>query len=72
MVVASIIQEIGELILSFFSFTIQHVMRSANYSAHLCAKHASTLVVTSSWLDCTLDFLIVSLLADSSGAVLAE
>jgi hypothetical protein len=70
--VASIIQEIGELVLSFSSFTIQHVMRSANYPAHLCAKHASTLAVTSSWHDCTPDFLVVSLLADSSGAVLAE
>ena len=70
--VAPILQEIGELVSSFSSFTIQHVMRSANNSAHLCAKLASTLMVTSSWLECTPDFLVVSLLADRSGAVLAE
>jgi hypothetical protein len=51
--VAPILQEIGELVLSFSSFIIQHVARSANHSAHLCAKLACTLIVMNSWLDCT-------------------
>jgi hypothetical protein len=58
--VAPILQEIGELVSSFSSFLIQHVVRPANYRTHLCAKLACTLVMTSSWLDCTLDFLVVS------------
>jgi hypothetical protein len=71
-IVAPLLQEIGELVLSFLSFSVQHVMRSANHSAHLCAKLACTLMVTSNWIDYTPDFLIVSLLADRSGSVLAE
>jgi hypothetical protein len=71
-IVAPLLQEIGGLVLSFSSFSVQHVMRSANHSAHLCAKLACTLMVTSSWIDYTPDFLIVSLLVDRSGSVLAE
>jgi ribonuclease HI len=70
--VAPILLEIGELVTCFTSFIIQHVLRSANISAHLCAKHASTLLVTSSWLDCTPDFLVISLQADWSGSVLDD
>ena len=54
----------GELASSFLSFDIQHVMRTANYPAHLCAKYASTLSVTESWLDKTPRFLFSSMLAD--------
>jgi hypothetical protein len=65
-VVAPILLEIGELASSFISFSIQHVLRTANFPAHLCAKRASTLVVAESWLVETLSFLISSLLADCS------
>jgi hypothetical protein len=51
-VVAPVLEEVGELVCRFNSFTIQHVLRSANNSAHLCAKLACTLMGTSSWLDC--------------------
>ncbi|XBI75704.1 hypothetical protein VPH35_069040 [Triticum aestivum] len=84
-VIAPILDEIGELafsftsffaeilsIYSFTSFTIQHVMRSANSPAHLCAKRACTLSVTESWLDSTPSFLISSLLADCSASTFAE
>jgi hypothetical protein len=64
--------ELGELVLSFSSFSIQHISRSANTAAHLCAKAACKLLRTSSWLVCNPDFLTVSLLADWSGFVLAE
>jgi hypothetical protein len=70
--VAPILHEIGELVTCFTSFIIQHVLRLANNSAHLCAKHACTLLVTSSWLDCTPDFLVISLMANRSGSLLVE
>jgi hypothetical protein len=70
--VVPILLKIGELVTCFTSFIIQHVLRSANNSAHLCAKHVSTLLVTNSWLDCTSDFLVISLQADRSGSFLAE
>jgi ribonuclease HI len=57
-VVAPILLEIGELASSFISFSIQHILRTVNFPAHLCAKRASTLVVTESWLVETLSFLI--------------
>ena len=50
-VVASLFVEIGELAANFISFYIQHVNRSANLPAHLCAKHACTLMVIKSWTD---------------------
>jgi ribonuclease HI len=71
-VVAPILQELGELVISFNSFIFQHVPRSANNSAHLCAKLACTLTVSSSWLDCIPDFLLVSIQADQSGLVSFE
>jgi ribonuclease HI len=71
-VVAPILQEVGELVEYFSFFSIQFVPRSANNSAHLCAKLACTLMVTSSWLDCIPDFLKISIIADSAGAALVE
>ena len=70
--VAPILLEIGELVPSFISFCIQHVSRSANTSAHLCAKRASTLEATDCWLDQPPGLLVTSLLADSAGAVCVE
>jgi hypothetical protein len=70
-VVAPLLVEIGELASSFHSFDIQHVMRTANYPAHLCAKHASTPSVTESWLDETPSFLFSSLLVDCSANTFA-
>jgi hypothetical protein len=63
-IMAPLLLEIGELAICFTTFTIQHVIRTANYPAHLCAKRASTLSVTESWLAETPSFLISSLLAD--------
>ena len=62
--VAPILDEIGELSLEFDYFVIQHVLRTANMSAHLSTKRACTLLVTDSWLDQTPSFLVSSLLAD--------
>jgi ribonuclease HI len=70
--VTPILQDIGELALCFISFSIQHVSRTANHSAHLCAKLACTLTGTSSWIDCIPDFLVVSIQSDRSGAVLVK
>jgi hypothetical protein len=70
--VTPILQDIGELALNFTLFVIQHVSRSANHSAHLCAKYACTLLGTSNWLDCIPDFLVVSIQAERSGVVLVE
>ncbi|KAF7007145.1 LOW QUALITY PROTEIN: hypothetical protein CFC21_022106 [Triticum aestivum] len=67
-VIAPILDEIGELALSFTFFTVQHVMRSAKGPAYLCAKRACTLSVTESWLYSTPPFLISSLLADCSAS----
>ena len=71
-VVAPILTEIEEHASFFKSFVIQHVSRSANFPAHLCAKQASTLDVTDCWLDSTPSFLVTSLLADSAGVVSVE
>jgi hypothetical protein len=53
----------------FSFFLIQFVPRSTNNSAHLCAKLACTLTVTSSWLDCILDFLKISIIAHSASSL---
>uniref|UniRef100_A0A453MAQ9 RNase H type-1 domain-containing protein n=1 Tax=Aegilops tauschii subsp. strangulata TaxID=200361 RepID=A0A453MAQ9_AEGTS len=71
-IVAPILVEIGELASTFTSFVIQHVSRSANGPAHICAKHACTIDVTESWLDNTPSFLISSLLADCSANAFVE
>jgi hypothetical protein len=71
-VVTSILQDIGELALNFLFFDIQHVSRSANNPAHLCAKLACTLTGTSCWLECIPDFLVISTFADQSSAFLGE
>jgi ribonuclease HI len=68
-IVAPLLEEIGELASSFISFDIQHVIRTSNYPAHLCAKHASTLNVTESWMDETPSFLFSCLLADCPASV---
>ena len=57
-IVAPILAEIRELSLNFSFFVIQHVIRAANGSAHLCAKRAGTLNGTKSWLEMTPSFLI--------------
>ena len=67
-----ILYEIGELALSFTSFSIQHVMRTTNGPAHLCAKHCGTLNVTESWLDTTPSFLTRNLLSDCSANAFDE
>ena len=56
----------------FECFVIQHVGRSANVSAHLCAKKASTLDVTECWMDSIPSLLVTSISADSAGAVSVE
>ena len=71
-IVAPILAEIRELCLNFSSFVIQHVIRAANGPAHLCAKRASMLNVTESWLETTPSFLISSLLADCSANAFVE
>ena len=52
-IVAPILDEIEELARDFSLFEIQHVMRTANIPAHLCAKRACTLNVTECWLNDT-------------------
>ena len=71
-VVAPILLEIWDLSSSFSYFVIQHVPRSSNLSAHLCAKQASTLDVTECWMDSIPSLLVTSLSADSAGAVSVE
>lgn len=66
--VAPILAEIREHAFAFTSFVIQHASRSANISAHLCAKQASTLDVTDCWLESKPIFLVTSLMADSAVA----
>ena len=71
-IVAPILLQIGELCNNFDVFILQHVTRSANGPAHLCAKRASTLNVTESWLEMTPSFLISSLLVDCSANAFVE
>ena len=71
-IVAPVLHELEEIARVFTSFTIQHVPRSANHSAHLCAKLACTVNGTKSWLNCIPDLLVVSIQAKQSEAVLVE
>jgi hypothetical protein len=68
--VAPILDAIGELVSSFVSFSIRHVRRTANNSAHLCAKLACTLEITSCWLDISPVSLVNSLRAECTGNVI--
>ena len=71
-VVAPVLGEIRELALVFSSFDIQHVNPAANVPAHLCAKHACTLMVTESWTGSKPSFLLTSLLADDARSSFVE
>ena len=66
--VAPVLLDIEGLALSFQSFVIQFVSRKANAPAHLCAKFACTLGVTSCWMDSPPNFLMTSVMADHAGA----
>ena len=58
----SYLLQIGALGNMFSFFVIQHVNRSANLAAHLCANRACcTLNVAESWLDETPRFLLLFL-----------
>ena len=65
-VVVHLLVEIGDHALSFDFFVIQHVNMSANILVHLCAKRASSLMVTESWHNSKPSFLISSLMADDT------
>ena len=67
-VIAPILQEIEGLSSSFSSFVIQHVPRSSNTLAHLCAKHACTLVISSVWMEHPPSFLVSGLVPERVGA----
>ena len=69
-IVAPILEEIGELVVGFVSFSIQHVRRTAIVPAHLCARRASTMDGTDSWLISSPSFLIPSLLEDCNRMLL--
>ena len=71
-VIAPLLNEIGELVYIFQYFSVQHVIRSANLPAHLCAKHACSREETESWFDSTPSFLVSSLLADCSRNAFVE
>ena len=62
--IAPILLEIGGLASSFVYFDILHVMRQSNTSAHLCAKHASTLGVSDCWMNSPPGFLALELLVN--------
>jgi hypothetical protein len=66
-VVAPILLDIEGLALNFISFVIQHVNRTANTSAHLCAKQACMQDDTECWMDLVPSFLTISIQADSAG-----
>ena len=71
-VMAPLLLKIEELASSFSFFDVQHVNRSANVPAHLCAKHACTLMVTESWTGSRPSFLLTSLLADDARSAFVE
>ena len=71
-VVAPLLLEIGNLSASFISFSIQHVSRSSNFLAHLCAKRGCSLLVTESWMGAEPPFLVSSLMADCARCAFVE
>jgi ribonuclease HI len=66
-IVAPILDEVEKLVSDFESFSVQHIRRSANNSAHVCAKLPCTLEYTSSWPDESPVFLVNSLRAACIG-----
>ena len=66
-VVAPVFYEIEELAANFDSFVINHVSRSTNGPAHLCAQRACNVSVTESWISETPNFLKVH--SNSAGQV---
>jgi hypothetical protein len=50
-VVEPILQDIAKHSSLSSSFAIQHVIRSSNAVAHICAKHGCTLELTSVWME---------------------
>ncbi|KAI4983526.1 hypothetical protein ZWY2020_025392 [Hordeum vulgare] len=71
-VVAPLLLEMRELASLFSYFDIQHVNRSSNVPAHLCAKFACTLTVTESWTGTRPSFLLTSLLVDDARSSFVE
>ncbi|KAF7035800.1 LOW QUALITY PROTEIN: hypothetical protein CFC21_046594 [Triticum aestivum] len=70
-VVAPLLVEIGERAANFTSFVF-NINRSANVPAHICAKHACSLMVTESWTDVRPPFLLTSLMANDVRVSLVE
>ena len=64
LVVVPILIEIGERASSFNRFVIQHVLRTANQPAHLCARNACKLQMTESWHTSIPSYLVTSIMAD--------
>ena len=62
--------ELEEIGATFASLSVTHVSREANMPAHQCARLASTLDGTESWLDASPDFLVSCLRADCNTMIL--
>ena len=69
-VAAPILNELEEISAIFASLSVTHVSREANIPAHQCARLASTLDGTESWLDVSPEFLVSSLRADCNTMIL--
>ena len=69
-VVAPILTELEDIGASFASLSVTHVSRESNNPAHQCARLASTLDGTESWLDASPEFLVSSLRADCNTMIL--
>jgi hypothetical protein len=63
-IAAPILEELGDIVLDFASFSVIHVGRTLNHPAHLCARRVAAQEGTESWLDESPSFLISSLRAD--------
>jgi hypothetical protein len=68
-VVAPILMDIEGIVLDLNCFVIQHVNRSANTSAHLCAKLVSQHDESDCWMNSVPNFLTISIQADSAGSM---
>ena len=69
-IISPILDDIRELSICFDVFSIALVRRTANNSAHNCAKFACNNVVSNVWLGASPQFLEHNLLADCNSLLL--
>ena len=68
--IASLLEDVSVLSLDFQAFSVSFTRRSANNSAHECARYACLHNMSEEWTDASPVYLQNSLRADCNGGVM--